>query len=165
TLFRPPVTAGREPTGTTVPVRQDQALLDDIRAFDDDSAFALWWPGQSGFLLKWRGRHLLIDPYLSDSLTRKYPGTGRGHVRLTARCVAPAHLDMVDAAASSHLHTDHLDAATLGPVAQAVRTRTGSPLPLVVPEGILDEARNRLDGHPVAFVPGDAGRTVKAAGF
>jgi L-ascorbate metabolism protein UlaG (beta-lactamase superfamily) len=30
----------------------------------------LWWLGLSGFLIQWQGHHLLLDPYLSDSLTK-----------------------------------------------------------------------------------------------
>ena len=38
----------------------------------DKKNFYLWWLGQSGFLLQWKGKRVLIDPYLSDSLTKKY---------------------------------------------------------------------------------------------
>ena len=55
------------------PQQRDDALLADIEAGrsagDDD--LRLWWLGQSGFLVQWRGHHLLLDPYLSDSLTAK----------------------------------------------------------------------------------------------
>jgi hypothetical protein len=53
-----------------------EALLADIRtASRNDHQFRLWWLGQSGFLLQWKGEHLLFDPYLSDSLTKKYAAT------------------------------------------------------------------------------------------
>ncbi len=35
-------------------------------------SFDIWWLGQSGFLIQWNGVCLLFDPYLSDSLTKKY---------------------------------------------------------------------------------------------
>jgi hypothetical protein len=45
------------------PVRADDALLADIaRTRGEERGFRLWWLGQSGFLLQWRGRHLLLDP-------------------------------------------------------------------------------------------------------
>ncbi len=50
--------------------------------------FRLWWLGQSGFLVQWQGRHLLLDPYLSESLTKKYAATDKPHVRMTRRVVA-----------------------------------------------------------------------------
>src|SRR5919204_5681192 len=99
------------------PVLQDEEFLEDVRAARQDAAnLHLWWLGQSGFLLQWQGRHLLLDPYLSDSLTHKYAGTDRPHVRMTARVIAPERLGFVEVATSSHNHTDHLDAETLGPL-------------------------------------------------
>jgi L-ascorbate metabolism protein UlaG (beta-lactamase superfamily) len=99
------------------PLLKDAALLADIRAAGrDDGHFRLWWLGQSGFVLQWRGRHLLLDPYLSDSLTKKYAHTDKPHVRMTERAVDPATLDFIDVVTSSHNHTDHLDAETLGPL-------------------------------------------------
>ena len=51
------------------PLLTDEAFLADVRQKDrDDDAFRLWWLGQSGFLVQWQGYHLLLDPYLSDSL-------------------------------------------------------------------------------------------------
>jgi L-ascorbate metabolism protein UlaG (beta-lactamase superfamily) len=102
------------------PLLQDDALLADIdaaRARAD--ALHVWWLGQSGFLVQWQGRHLLFDPYLSDSLTQKYAATDKPHVRLTERAVAPGRLDFVEVVTSSHNHTDHLDADTLRPLLAA----------------------------------------------
>jgi L-ascorbate metabolism protein UlaG (beta-lactamase superfamily) len=99
------------------PVLKDGALLADIAAANrDDGNFRLWWLGQSGFLVQWQGQHLLLDPYLSDSLTRKYAATDKPHVRMTALAVDPAKLDFIDVITSSHNHTDHLDGETLGPL-------------------------------------------------
>jgi L-ascorbate metabolism protein UlaG (beta-lactamase superfamily) len=78
----------------------------------------LWWLGQSGFLVACNGKRLLLDPYLSDSLTRKYAATDKPHVRMTERVVAPEQLDFIDLVTSSHIHTDHLDPETLKPLAQ-----------------------------------------------
>jgi L-ascorbate metabolism protein UlaG (beta-lactamase superfamily) len=112
--------------------------------------FHLWWLGQSGFLLQWQGKHLLFDPYLSDSLTRKYAATNKPHVRMTERVVDAARLDFVDLVTSSHSHTDHLDAETLIPL-----LRVNPQLELVVPEanrtfvadrlGVLTELPRGLD--------------------
>ena len=90
------------------PFLQDQSLIADIERVAPDSAdIQLWWLGQSGFLLHWQGRHLLLDPYLSDSLTEKYTNTDKPHVRLTQRVVAPIALSFIDVVTSSHNHTDH----------------------------------------------------------
>lgn len=102
------------------PALKDAALLEDIAdANRGDGHVRLWWLGQSGFLVQWQGQHLLLDPYLSDSLTKKYAATGTPHVRMTERPVDPASLDFIDVVTSSHNHTDHLDAETLVPLLRA----------------------------------------------
>jgi L-ascorbate metabolism protein UlaG (beta-lactamase superfamily) len=102
------------------PVLQDDAFLEDVdRARREPDRLHLWWLGQSGFLIQWRGHHLLMDPYLSDSLTRKYAGTDKPHVRMTERVIAPERLGFVEMVTSSHNHTDHLDAETLIPLRAA----------------------------------------------
>jgi L-ascorbate metabolism protein UlaG (beta-lactamase superfamily) len=112
------------------PFLKDDALLNDIRATaTDHSSFHLWWLGQSGFLLQWQNQHLLIDPYLSDSLTKKYANTEIPHIRMTGLAIDPSRLDFIDIVTSSHNHTDHLDAATLIPLLNA-----NPNLQLIIPE-------------------------------
>jgi L-ascorbate metabolism protein UlaG (beta-lactamase superfamily) len=102
------------------PALQSAAFLADIAAAGQSpERLHLWWLGQSGFLVQWQRRHLLFDPCLSDSLTRKYAQTDNPHVRMTELVIAPERLDFVDVVTSSHNHTDHLDAETLKPLAQA----------------------------------------------
>lgn len=101
--------------------QKDEALIADIAAAQAREASRIWWLGQSGFLLLHRGRVVLCDPYLSDSLTRKYANTDKPHERLTERVVAPEALAAavrLDLVTSSHNHTDHLDAETLKPLLQ-----------------------------------------------
>jgi L-ascorbate metabolism protein UlaG (beta-lactamase superfamily) len=107
------------------PLLQDDAFLADVAACRDDHSdtLHLWWLGQSGFLMQCHGRHVLFDPYLSDSLTRKYAGTEKPHVRISERVVAPERLDFVDVITSTHGHTDHLDGETLAPICRAVQKR------------------------------------------
>jgi L-ascorbate metabolism protein UlaG (beta-lactamase superfamily) len=121
------------------PVLKDDSFLDDVRvARRGDGHFCLWWLGQSGFLLQWRQWHVLLDPYLSDSLTLKYAGTARPHIRMTARVIEPVRLDFIDIVTASHAHTDHLDPETLRPLA-----RVNRGLSLVVPEASRNLARER----------------------
>ena len=102
------------------PLRQDGAFLADVAAARQATgSLHVWWLGQSGFLVQWEGRHLLLDPYLSDSLTVKYAATNKPHVRISERVVAAERLDCVDVVTSSHHHTDHLDPETLQPLARA----------------------------------------------
>ncbi|MPR33587.1 MBL fold metallo-hydrolase [Salmonirosea aquatica] len=120
--------------------QKDEALLTDIRSTrGETTGFRLWWLGQSGFLLQWQGRHLLFDPYLSDSLTRKYATTDKPHVRMSERAVDPARLDFLDVVTSSHNHTDHLDAETLLPILKA-----NPGIYLVIPEANRDFVTGRL---------------------
>lgn len=66
------------------PVRHGEALLAEIRETRPASAtLAVWWLGQSGFLIKSRSGTLVIDPYLSEHPSRKYEGTDRPRVRMT----------------------------------------------------------------------------------
>ncbi len=130
--------------------QKDDALLADIRATSNEqSGFRLWWLGQSGFLLQWRGRHLLFDPYLSDSLTRKYAETDKPHVRMSERAIDPARLDFIDIVTSSHNHTDHLDADTLRPILSV-----NPDIRLVVPEANRAFVADRLGceaGFPIGM--------------
>jgi L-ascorbate metabolism protein UlaG (beta-lactamase superfamily) len=82
----------------------------------DKQHFHLWWLGQSGYLLLWDGKEVLIDPYLSDSLTKKYANTPKPHIRISERVVDPELLTHISIIVSSHNHTDHLDGETLIPL-------------------------------------------------
>ena len=142
------------------PALQDDAFLDDVRDADSHEHFFLWWLGQSGFLVKWQDKQLLFDPYLSDSLTRKYAETNKPHVRLTELVVRPEQLAGVNVATSSHNHTDHLDAETL----HGLRVATPG-LSLVLPTANVDFARKRLGNDGPTFLSVDTGETVEAHGF
>ena len=66
------------------PVRNGHDLTDEIaKTSPQAGSLAIWWLGQSGFLIKSRNGLLAVDLYLSDHLTNKYAGTGRPHVRMT----------------------------------------------------------------------------------
>jgi L-ascorbate metabolism protein UlaG (beta-lactamase superfamily) len=143
------------------PVRFHEGLLADIRASDKrDGSFRLWWLGQSGFLLQWRGVHVLLDPYLSDSLTKKYSQTDKPHVRMTELVIDPAQLSFVDVVTSSHNHTDHLDAETLRPI------RAGNPHPkLVIAESNRAFVAERLGIDSAIPIGVDDGTTVDVSGI
>lgn len=122
------------------PYLQNEALLESIRNTPKNpERFYLWWLGQSGFLVKWRGQHLLLDPYLSDSLTKKYVQTDKPHLRMTGRAVDPSVLDFIDITTSSHNHTDHLDAETLRPLILA-----NPKMKLLIPEANREFVCERL---------------------
>lgn len=143
------------------PLLSDDAFLASVAATRGETkGFRLWWLGQSGFLLQWQGRHLLLDSYLSDSLTKKYADTDKPHVRMTRRVVAPERLDFVDVVTSSHNHTDHLDAETLIPL-----WRVNPRLDMVAPEANRAFVAERLQCPPAWPRGLDDGQTLEVAGF
>lgn len=103
-----------------IPARlKGEAFVADVEQYADDAEhFHLWWLGQSGYLLTWKGKRILVDPYLSDSLTKKYAATNKPHIRMSDRVVDPQLLKNISIITSSHNHTDHLDSETLIPVLQ-----------------------------------------------
>jgi len=144
-----------------VPVLSHTALLTDIRdAAELQEELHLWWLGQSGFLVQWQRHHLLFDPYLSDSLTNKYAGTDKPHVRMTELSVDPSQLDFIDVVTSSHNHTDHLDGETLGPLLSA-----NPDMPVVVPTANRGFVAERLQVLPERLTVVNDGESVDVAGF
>jgi L-ascorbate metabolism protein UlaG (beta-lactamase superfamily) len=138
----------------------DELLADIAAARTALGGFHLWWLGQSGFLLQWRGRHLLFDPYLSDSLTKKYALTDKPHERMTELIIQPHRLDFLDVVTSSHNHTDHLDAETLMPLLAA-----NPNIAVVVPEANRTFAAERLNVPPERIIGLDDGQSTSVAGF
>ena len=143
------------------PFLKDDALLADIKAAaKDESRFHCWWLGQSGFLIQWRSKHLLFDPYLSDSLTRKYAATDKPHVRMTEQVIAPERLDFIDLVTSTHNHTDHLDAETLGPLLDV-----NPELELIIPEANRAFVAKRLGIEAKKPRGMNLGRRIPISGF
>ena len=139
------------------PVLQGDALVADVDATGDSSDdLHLWWLGQSGFLVRWRETFLLFDPYLSDSLTRKYQNTDKPHVRMTEQVIAPERLDFVNVVTSSHNHTDHLDAETLRPLMTAIPDLT-----VIVPAANQSFAADRLGVPASRLTPIDPGQSER----
>jgi len=143
------------------PLLQNEAFLADVdRAAGQADRLHLWWLGQSGFLLHWNASHLLLDPYLSDSLTVKYAGTDKPHTRMTERVVAPDRLSFVNVVTSSHNHTDHLDRETLGPL------MTANPaIRVLIPAANLAFAAERLQVPLERLDPLEIGTPAFFAGF
>lgn len=143
------------------PVRSHDALLAEVHASDKrDGGVRLWWLGQSGFLMQWQGVHVLLDPYLSDSLTKKYSQTDKPHIRMTELVVDPARLSFADVVTSSHNHTDHLDAETLCPILAQ------NPHPkLVIAESNRDFVVGRLGIDRAIPIGVDDGTTVEVSGI
>lgn len=143
------------------PVQHGAQLLADIDSVSPDPReLNLWWLGQSGFLIAWGGHRLLLDPYLSDSLTEKYAATDKPHVRMTARVIEPENLKPIDVVTSTHNHTDHLDRDTLLPL-----LKSNPGLELVIPEANRGFVAERLGTDPSWPTGMTSGECVELAGF
>lgn len=145
-----------------IPARlKGASFIGEVDRFaDDEEEFHLWWLGQSGYLLTWKGERMLIDPYLSDSLTEKYRDTSKPHIRMSELVVDPGLLRGISVVTSSHNHTDHLDAFTLGPI---IKNNPG--VHFIVPEANRQFVSERI-GKPVDFPVGlNDGRAVTMGVF
>ena len=123
-------------------------------------SFDIWWLAQSGFLIQWNGVCVLFDPYLSDSLTRKYLTTNKPHTRMSELVIESQLLDCIDIVTSSHNHSDHLDGETLIPLFKVNPT-----IQFIIPEAnrdfVVDRVKCRQD-FPVGL---NDGEEVKMNGF
>ena len=119
-------------------VRSPAQLADDL-AFGTvaERVVRVVWLGQTGFVLKSNAGQVVIDPYLSDSLTKKYANTNKPHVRMSAIALLPEHLTRVDLLLVSHKHSDHFDPETTPKILAASPTAR-----LVLPETLVDHALN-----------------------
>ncbi len=135
--------------------QKDDALLEDIARARAEGRSRIWWLGQSGFLVHTPAATILFDPYLSDSLTRKYADTDKPHTRVTERVIAPERLGGIDLITSSHNHTDHLDAETLLPLLEA-----NPQAQLVIPRANRAFVIDRLGRGESSLVEIDAGESL-----
>lgn len=77
-----------------------------------DDRLAVFYTGQVGFILKFRGKYILVDGYLSDLIDRN----SKGPVVWKRNYPSPisgTELDFIDFVFCTHDHTDHADPETL----------------------------------------------------
>ena len=142
-------------------VKKDHELVQEMdKLAGDEKYFHLWWLGQSGFLLQWQGKRVLIDPYLSDSLTKKYAATEKPHTRMSERVIDPELLKNISIVTSSHNHTDHLDAETLIPI-----LRNNPGIKFIIPEANRDFVSERAKCEKEFPVGLSDGKSVTIDGF
>jgi L-ascorbate metabolism protein UlaG (beta-lactamase superfamily) len=142
-------------------IKKHETLIAEMdMLLHDDHNFHLWWLGQSGFLLQWNRKRVLIDPYLSDSLTKKYSNTDKPHTRMSELAVRPDLLKNISVVTSSHNHTDHFDAETLLPV-----FKNNPGIKFVIPEANRDFVAERLTCEREFPVGLNDGASVTIEGF
>jgi L-ascorbate metabolism protein UlaG (beta-lactamase superfamily) len=147
-------------------VLQGEAFAAAVRRRPNDGSIAIWWLGQSGFAIRYRDDCVLIDPYLSESLTTKYAGTDKPHVRMHPKVVAPEDLAQVPVTMvlCTHHHTDHLDPDTIGPIVSTLK-ETGRTVPVVAPETWRALAAERAGVAASSIVGMDEGTTIQIGAF
>lgn len=123
-------------------------------------ATSLYWLGQAGFVIDAGGRRLVIDPYLSDSLARKYRGTRFPHERMAPAPVTPEELGHVDLVLVTHHHTDHMDGETLSALASRLPA-----LQFVVPAASVALAMERIGADISRLIPVTAGDRRRIGGI
>jgi L-ascorbate metabolism protein UlaG (beta-lactamase superfamily) len=139
-------------------LQKNESLLNDIKRHKDGTV-KLWWLGQSGYLVRYNHTHILIDPYLSDSLTKKYEHTNKPHTRMSELVIDPGQLNFIDIVSSSHNHTDHLDGETLIPLIKA-----NPGIKMIIPEANRKFVTERIN-MPHDFPTGmNDGQTVQING-
>jgi L-ascorbate metabolism protein UlaG (beta-lactamase superfamily) len=96
------------------------------------------WIGQAGFIFKFKDKLMIIDPYLSDHLSKKYKGKLFPHIRLMEIPISPEKIVNVDYIISSHAHSDHMDPETL-----TILSDNNQDCKIIVPAAEVEEAINR----------------------
>ncbi len=141
--------------------KKNTDLLDEVDScLSYKEGFDIWWLGQSGYLLQWQKKRILIDPYLSDSLTKKYAQTEKPHIRMSELVVDPHLLKNITIVTSSHNHTDHLDGESLVPVLE-----NNPDIRFVIPEANREFVADRVacdNDFPIGM---NDGTSVKIEGI
>lgn len=147
-------------TALIQPVSRGRDLIAEIHsAAPGPGTLAVWWLGQSGYVVRSATGTLVIDPYLSEHLTAKYAGTDKPHVRMTEAPIRGADLTGVDLVLSTHKHSDHLDPGTMPDLLAASPSAV-----LILPAALVEHARDMaLPADRLAGI--DAGQATTWAGF
>jgi L-ascorbate metabolism protein UlaG (beta-lactamase superfamily) len=129
-------------------------LAERLRETQGEDGLRFYWLGQAGFLIAGGRRRILIDPYLSDSLAEKYRGRTFTHERMMPAPIEVWELGPIDLVLVTHQHTDHMDPATLAPMAAA-----NPGCRFVAPRATMDEASKRTGAEPKRLIGLGAGET------
>ncbi|GLS20004.1 MBL fold metallo-hydrolase [Labrys miyagiensis] len=136
-------------------LRFSGTLAHKLAASRPETGVSLYWLGQAGFLVDTGRLRILIDPYLSDSLAQKYRDRGFSHERMMPPPIEIADLPPIDFVACTHFHTDHMDGATLAPIAERFPA-----VSILVPKASLKVAAEKTGLGPNSFIGVDAGETL-----
>lgn len=121
---------------------------------DKEGDVTICWLGQAGFWIDILGTKVLIDPYLSDSLTKKYSGKLFPHKRMMSAPLTVDTLPEPDIILITHAHTDHMDPDTLAPLSSRF-----PKVNIYVPIAARDTAIDRIGNEQVVKTV-DAGQKL-----
>jgi L-ascorbate metabolism protein UlaG (beta-lactamase superfamily) len=119
----------------------------------EDSCF-LYWLEQAGFLIQDCSNTIVIDPYLSDSLAKKYQGQEFPHQRMMPPPIHPTALTTIDYIMCTHRHSDHLD-----PETTPVITNNNRHVKVIVP-AVEQEHATSLGISEEQLIPINAGQQL-----
>ncbi len=141
-------------------LRQPQQLASELATTRvPEQGLAIWSLGQAGMIIKnHHGGLLAVDPYLSDAIERADPASE--FVRRFPPVLPPEALASCDAILITHFHDDHMDTATLAPLALAAPA-----LPFWIPA--QDARRLQRENAPFAHQVQAAktGQAIQAGEF
>jgi len=117
-----------------------------------ENTIAVRWLGQSGFEVFYKNCHLLIDPYLSDYLAKKYAGKEFTHIRMMPSPLAASEINNLDFILCTHRHSDHMDPETI-----PILLDNNPGCKVVAPKAVREHVLNNIiaDSKRVLFVNAD----------
>jgi len=124
-------------------IKISKETIDSIESFINiekipENEVRIVWLGQAGFTLKFKDKLIIIDPYLSDFLSKKYKGKIFPHIRLMKIPLKPDKITNLDYYLSTHAHSDHMDPETL-----TILSNNNPNCKVIVPAAEVEEAINR----------------------
>ena len=134
------------------PMQSGEGLLSDIENTKlEHGEIAIWWMGQSGYIIKSANTLFGIDLYLSEHLTTKYAQTEKPHIRMTRAPLRGGDLRGIQWVFASHKHSDHLDPGTMPALFDTI-----PDLRLILPLALVDHAESLgLDRERFILTRGD----------
>lgn len=93
----------------TQPIKRGRDLLAEVES-TEASTPALWWLGQSGFIVKFQQIVFYVDPCLSEV---------NGRTRIVEPPLAPAQVTNADMLLCTHKHPGHMDAGSVPAILNA----------------------------------------------
>ncbi len=125
---------------------------------DGSQAVSFWWLGQAGFAFRYGETLMLIDPYLSDFLAKKYRGKEFPHTRMMQPPVAAEDISDLSFILCTHRHSDHMDPETL-----PVLMKNNTACVLLAPEAEFEWVSD-LGIDTNRFLGVDAGDEISLSG-